>query len=126
MITTTIWWGALLAKLKGAFDRILLPGFAFSYKKNNTLNTKLFDGASFPNQLLSGKSARIIMTMDGPAWYYKYFQGAPALKQLQISTLEFCSFKHVCNNMLGPIKHSSESQRQQWLNLTAQLGAQSK
>ncbi|MEM8533205.1 MAG: NAD(P)H-dependent oxidoreductase [Chloroflexota bacterium] len=128
VITTPIWWGALPAKLKGAFDRILLPGFAFSYKKKDTLNTKLtaklFDGASFPNKLLSGKSARIIMTMDGPAWYYRYFQGAPALRQLQISTLEFCGFKNIRHNMLGPIKHSSESQRQRWLSLMAQLGTQ--
>lgn len=109
---------------------MLLPGFAFSYKKNDTFNTKLtaklFDGASFPNQLLSGKSARIIITMDGPAWYYKYFQGTPVLKQLQISTLEFCGFKHVRNNMLGPINHLSESQRQQWLDFTAQPGFQGK
>lgn len=112
-ITTPVWWGALPAKLKGVFDRTFLPGFAFKYQK----------GKLIPDKLLKGKTARIVMTMDTPPWYYKLFQGAPALKQLKVATLEFCGFDRVRNNMLGPVISSNQQQRVQWLEMVARLGA---
>lgn len=112
LIVTPIWWGALPAKLKGVFDRAFLPGFAFKYQK----------GKLIPEKLLKGKTARIVMTMDTPPWFYKLFQGAPALKQLKITTLEFCGFKRVRNNMLGPVINSSKAQRIKWLEMVTQLG----
>lgn len=112
-ITTPVWWGALPAKFKGVFDRTFLPGFAFKYQK----------GKLIPDKLLKGKTARIVMTMDTPPWYYKLFQGAPALKQLKVTTLEFCGFDRVRNNMLGPVISSNEQQRAQWLEMVARLGA---
>ena len=30
-----MWWGTMPAKMKGALDRALLPGFGFSYRDNN-------------------------------------------------------------------------------------------
>lgn len=111
-ITTPVWWGALPAKLKGVFDRTFLPGFAFKYQK----------GKLIPDKLLKGKTARIVMTMDTPPWYYRLFQGAPALKQLKIATLEFCGFRQVRANMFGPVISSNEQQRKQWLEMVARLG----
>lgn len=112
LITTPVWWGAVPAKLKGVFDRTFLPGFAFKYQK----------GKLMPDKLLTGKTARIVMTMDTPPWYYRLSQGAPALKQLKIATLEFCGFSRVRNNMLGPVISSNETRRAQWLEMLARLG----
>jgi putative NADPH-quinone reductase len=112
VIITPIWWGALPAKLKGLFDRTLLPGFAFSYRK----------GKSIPDKLLKGKTARIIMTMDTPTWYYKYIQGAPALKQLKVTTLRFCGFKDIRHQAFGPVTGSNESKRRRWLDMVRRLG----
>lgn len=114
VITTPIWWGALPAKFKGVFDRTFLPGFAFKYEEGKTL----------PNKLLTGKSARIVMTMDTPTWYYRHFQGAPALKQLKITTLQFCGFNKVRNNMFGPIIGANSAKREQWLATMTRLGRQ--
>ena len=55
-----IWWGGIPALLKGFFDRILLPGFAFQYR----------EGKAFPAKLLKGRSAHLLVTMDTPPWYY--------------------------------------------------------
>ncbi|WP_434951509.1 NAD(P)H-dependent oxidoreductase [Shewanella sp. HL-SH4] len=112
VILTPIWWGALPAKLKGLIDRTFLPGFAFQYEQ----------GKLIPKKLLQGKTARIIMTMDTPPWYYIWVQGAPALKQLKKTTLEFVGFHSIKNNMIGPIINSTQDTRAQWILRVSKLG----
>lgn len=112
VIITPIWWGGIPAKLKGLFDRSFLPGFAFKYIKGKTL----------PQKLLSGKTARIIMTMDTPPWYYVIFQGAPALKQLKITTLHFSGFRKIKSNLFGPVINASDQSHLKWLNKATRLG----
>jgi len=112
VIFTPIWWGALPAKFKGLIDRTFLPGFAFQYKK----------GKLIPDKLLKGKTARIIMTMDTPPWYYSLVQGAPAIKQLKRTTLEFVGFNSIKSKMFGPIISSSKESRLKWANEVSKLG----
>ncbi len=112
VIITPIWWGGLPAKLKGLFDRTFLPGFAFQYEGKKAL----------PKQLLKGKTARIVMLMDSPPWYYRLTQGAPALGQLKSATLKFVGFKSVKTNMVGPIVHSSVNFRKKWIDQVSKLG----
>ncbi|MCP4991017.1 MAG: flavodoxin family protein [Colwellia sp.] len=112
VILTPLWWGSLPAKLKGLIDRTFLPGFAFQYEK----------GKSIPKKLLKGKTARIVMTMDTPPWYYSIIQGAPAIKQLKATTLEFVGFHSVKSKMIGPIISSTRESRTQWVNDVSKLG----
>ncbi|MFT2109643.1 NAD(P)H-dependent oxidoreductase [Marinomonas sp. 2405UD68-3] len=112
VIFVPVWWGALPAKLKGLIDRTFLPGFAFQYEK----------GKAMPKKLLTGKTARIVMTMDTPPWYYSFVQGAPALKQLKIATLKFVGFHSVKSNMFGPIISSTTEARQKWSAAISKLG----
>ncbi|ROS05094.1 putative NADPH-quinone reductase [Sinobacterium caligoides] len=112
VIFTPIWWGALPAKLKGLIDRVLLPGFAFQYEA----------GKSFPRPLLRGRTARLVMTMDTPPWYYYLVQGAPAIYQLKVTTLKFVGFASVRSKLVGPVIHSSAEKRERWLKAVAKLG----
>ena len=50
------WWGTMPALMKGFFDRVFLPGFAFRYREDS----------AFWDKLLSGRTARLIVTMDTP------------------------------------------------------------
>ena len=100
-----IWWGGIPALLKGFLDRILLPGFAFQYRK----------GKAFPDKLLKGRSAHLLVTMDTPPWYYKWFYRMPGLHQMRINTLAFCGITPLATLTFGPLLDSTAKQRDIWL-----------
>ena len=108
-----VWWGAVPALMKGALDRVFLPGFAFKYQK----------GSPFPEQLLKGKTARLLVTMDTPPWYYKLVYGAPAHKMMKRTVLEFCGVKPVKLTEFGPVINSQDKDRHKWLSKARELGA---
>jgi NAD(P)H dehydrogenase (quinone) len=108
-----VWWGGLPAMLKGFIDRVFLPGFVFQYRENSV----------WWDKLLSGKSARIITTLDQPSWYYWLMFGRPSVNQLKKSTLEFCGVKPVKVSYVGPIRNSTAEFREKQLKKILQLGA---
>lgn len=112
VIIYPVWWGAVPAVLKGFFDRVLLPGFAFK-KKENSL---------WWNRLLKGRSARIISTLDQPAWFYWLFNGAPSDKAVKRMTLQFCGINPVRITNIGPIRLSKDKYRSDWLKKIESLG----
>lgn len=107
-----VWWGSVPALLKGVLDRIFLPGFAFSYQ----------DGNPFPKQLLKGRTARLIVTMDTPPWYFKLAYGAPAHKMMRKTVLEFCGVKPVKLTEFGSVNNSKEKHRIKWIEKVRGLG----
>ncbi|HEY5704100.1 MAG TPA: NAD(P)H-dependent oxidoreductase [Terrimicrobiaceae bacterium] len=100
-----IWWGSMPALLKGFFDRLFLPGFAFRYRENSMLWDKL----------LTGRSAHAITTMDTPLWYYRFVYKMPGHNQIRKTILEFCGIKPVKVTSFGPIKGASASRKERWL-----------
>jgi putative NADPH-quinone reductase len=107
-----VWWGGLPALLKGFIDRLFLPGKAFKYRPNSV----------WWDKLLTGKTARIITTLDQPGWYYRLRFGRPSVNQLKRSTLEFCGIKPVEVTYFGIIKTATETQRSEWLRKAAKMG----
>ncbi|CAK9891281.1 MULTISPECIES: NAD(P)H-dependent oxidoreductase [Pseudomonas] len=106
-----VWWGGIPALLKGFFDRILLPGFAFKYRSDSP----------FPEQLLKGRSADLLVSMDTPPWYYRWVYRMPALQQMRRTTLGFCGIRAQKTLTFGPIISSSERQRETWLQQARRL-----
>ena len=100
-----IWWGGIPALLKGFFDRVFLPGFAFKYRK----------GSPFPDKLLKGRTAHLLVTMDTPPWYYRWVYRMPGLHQMRKTTLEFCGIKPLKTLTFGPVLGSKPEQREAWL-----------
>jgi NAD(P)H dehydrogenase (quinone) len=107
------WWGTYPALLKGFFDRVFLPGYAFKYRKDSPLWDKL----------LKGKTARLIVTMDAPKWYYYLVYRSPGHNSMKRSILEFCGIKPVRITSFGPIKSSDLAGREKWLKAVESLGA---
>ena len=111
-----VWWGSIPALLKGFLDRVFLPGFAFKKRENSV----------WWDKLLTGKSARIISTLDQPAWYYWLIYREPSHNAMKKLTLQFCGINPVKTTTIGPIRLSSETFRQKWLTKIEALGQQQK
>ena len=107
------WWGMMPALLKGFIDRTFLPGFAFKYREKSPL----------PEKLLKNKTARIIITMDSPSWYYKWFRNAPGLNALKKGTLEFCGISPVSSTLLGPVRKAPKERIVSYLETVKVLGS---
>ena len=108
-----VWWGGLPAITKGFIDRCFLPGITFQYRENSP----------WWDKLLTGKTARIITTLDSPAWFYKFWFNQPSVNQLKKCTLEFCGIKPVKVSFVGPIKNSTVEKRNNELLKISRLGA---
>ena len=107
-----VWWASLPAILKGFIDRVILPGFAF----------KKIENSLWWDKLLKGKSARIISTLDQPAWFYWLVNKQPSNQAMKKLVLQFCGIKPVKVTTIGPIRLSKDSFRQKWLIKIEKLG----
>lgn len=107
-----LWWGGMPGPLKGLIDRTFLPGVTFKYKENSP----------FQDKLLAGRSARVVMTMDSPRFWYQWVLGRPLTKALQRQILGFCGMKMKIK-VLGNVRASSPKTRAKWLQALRQLGS---
>lgn len=106
------WWATFPALLKGFIDRVFLPGFAFKYRENSPMWDKL----------LSGKSARMIVTMDSPKWYYSLILRNAGHNAMKKGILEFCGIKPVKITCFSQMRSANSQKRQKWLDEVEELG----
>jgi putative NADPH-quinone reductase len=106
------WWATYPALLKGFIDRVFLPGFSFKYRENSPLWDKL----------LTGKTARMIVTMDTPTWYYSLFMRNAGHRSMKKGILEFCGIRPVKITSFSQLKSSTEARRKSWLTQVEKLG----
>jgi putative NADPH-quinone reductase len=107
-----VWWGSVPAIMKGFLDRVLLPGFAFSKRKDSLWWDKHF----------TEKTARIVCTLDQPAWYYRLIYHSPSSMAMKKGTLNFIGVSKVKVTTIGPIRLSKEKYRTKWLKKIEELG----
>lgn len=111
-----VWWGSIPAIMKGFLDRVLLPGFAFKKRENSVWWDKYF----------TGKTSRLICTMDQPTWYYRLIYKSPSHNAMKKLTLNFIGIKSVKITSIGPLRLSKDEFRQKWLSKIEKLGEQNK
>ncbi|AEV38012.1 NAD(P)H dehydrogenase, quinone [Pseudovibrio sp. FO-BEG1] len=109
-----LWWGGMPGPMKGMLDRTLLPGFAF----------QIVEGEELPAKLLTGRSARVLITSDTASNYYDelYNRAHDTVMGLQI--LDFVGFENHSFRMFSPTYLSTEEERAAWIAEAAQLGEQ--
>jgi putative NADPH-quinone reductase len=115
VIIYPLWMGDVPALLKGFLEQLLRPGFAFQYTETK----------GFPKKLLTGRSARIVVTMGMPALAYKWYFRAHSLKSLERNILGFAGFKPVESTVIGLVEGSAEA-RAGWLSEMVKLGEQAR
>ena len=92
MVVFPLWLGDMPALLKGFFEQTLRPGFAFAYRPSG-----------FPQKNLGGRSARIVVTMGMPAFVYRWYFRAHAVKNLKRNILGFVGYGPVRDTIVGSV-----------------------
>ena len=112
VILYPLWLGSMPALLKAFFEQVFRPGFAFEYGQEGRL----------PKKRLTGKSARIVVTMGMPAFVYRWFFFAHSLKSLERNILGFAGIGPIRATLIGSIENMKEPQRLGWLDEMRGLG----
>lgn len=86
-----LWLGEMPAVLKGFLEQVARPGFAFVKKGGNPFGAKG----------LTGRSARVVVTMGMPAAVYRWFYRAHSLRSLERNILGFVGIGPIDETLIG-------------------------
>jgi putative NADPH-quinone reductase len=73
-------------------------------------------------KLLKGKSARIVVTMGMPAFFYRWYFRAHSLKSLERNILAFCGIAPIKTSLIGMVDGGDGAKREKWLAKMRALG----
>ncbi len=108
VILYPLWLGDMPALLKAFLEQVMRPGFA------------LAEG-TMPKPLLKGRSARLVVTMGMPAFFYRFYYGAHSVKSFERNILKLVGIKPVERSLVGNVEGEAEM-REQWLDTMLNLG----
>jgi len=116
VILYPLWLGSMPALVKALFEQVLRPGFAFSTMQQGR----------WPVKFLSGKTARIVVTMGMPAFIYRWYYRAHSVRSLQRNILKFVGFRRVRTTLIGGVGALSGAARSRWIHELRALGRDAK
>ncbi len=107
-----LWLGDMPALLKGFLEQVARPGFAFHDDGNG----------GFGKKGLSGRSARLVVTMGMPALVYRHFYRAHSVKALERNVLGFVGIAPVHETLIGMVDKLDAPAAQKWLGKLRTMG----
>ena len=106
------WWTSMPAILKGMFDRMWLPGFAFSFDKET----------HEVHELLKGKTARVIVVDGAHSPFMTRLNYGDYTNEISRGILGFSGMKvHVTT--MGPSEHADVAKHDAWVAEVRELGS---
>jgi putative NADPH-quinone reductase len=112
MFCFPLWLGTFPALLKGFLEQTFREGFAMATRP---------DGRGW-RRLLKGKSARIVVTMGMPAFFYRWYFGAFGTRCLKRSILRFAGIGPIRESHIGLVEGRGNEYRRRWLVRMEMLG----
>lgn len=106
-----LWLGTMPALLKAWLEQVFREQFAFTV------------GEKGWHPKLKGKSARIIVTMGMPAFFYRWFYFAHSLRSFERNILKFCGIRPVRWMVCGMVEDKRSERRLAYLAEAASDGA---
>ncbi len=105
------WWCTMPALLKGLFDRMWLPGFAFNFNKE----TKKIE------KHLRGKTGRVIILSGTHSPFSTWWQFGDFTNEIQYGIMEFAGIRTKVS-AFGPCEKVDDAAREKWLKEVENLG----
>ena len=110
LILYPLWLGCMPALLKAFFEQTLRPGFGTERTARGW------------SKLLTGRSARIVVTMGMPVLAYRWFFRAHSLKVLKRNILQFSGVRPVSHTLFGMVESPRPGRHDRWLGKMRSLG----
>lgn len=107
------WWGSPPALMKGFVERTFHPSFAFKYKRKKDV---------FPVQLLKGRSAHLIVTMDDFRIMDRLIFSSSVVRIMKWSVLLLSGIRPVRNTVFSAVKRANAQKRKKWLEKIKKRG----
>jgi putative NADPH-quinone reductase len=105
-----LWAGDMPALLKGFFEQVMRPSFSGEHV------------SFFDKQLLSGRSARVVVTMGMPAIIYRWYFRAHSVKSLERNLLGIVGIAPVHETLIGLTANMKSADAAKWLTKLNGLG----
>jgi NAD(P)H dehydrogenase (quinone) len=115
VIVTPMWWLSVPALLKGFFDRVLTPGYAYKFKSYGRVS-----------RLLKGRSARVIYTLGGQSLMYRLLFLDSFWMSLKFGVLWLCGFSPVRRTVFSRVPYISQEMREKMIEQVKILGKMGK
>lgn len=106
-----LWLGTMPALFKGFLEQVFRYDFAFEPHADGRFEKKL-----------TGRSARIIVTMGMPAMAYRWYFRAHSLKSLERNILKFAGIKPIRESLFGMVENVGPEKRAKWLERIRAIG----
>ena len=113
MIGFPLWLGGMPAKLRGFFEHAARADFFLGQKETG-----------WPEQMMKGKSARILVSMGMPGLVYRFGMDEGGLKALERGILGLSGFKPLHHSIIGGAGELSEEQFRSWDAFFRKIGAE--
>lgn len=107
-----LWLGDMPALLKAWLEQVARPGFAVGPEGPK----------EFGRKPLSGRTARMVVTMGTPALAYRWYFRAHGVKALKRNILGFIGFAPVRETLVGAVDHLGEAGVSGWQAKLRRLG----
>ena len=108
-----LWLGDMPAVFKGFLEQVARPGFAFKTEKGNP----------FGRKGLTGRSARLVVTMGMPTIVYRWYFRAHSVKSLERNILSFVGIDPVRETLVGMVDRLGPDGVADWKAKLDRLGA---
>lgn len=109
-----LWLGTMPALLKGFLEQVMRPGVAFAYPEGGKVG--------FARTLLKGRSARVVVTMGMPAFFYRFWYLAHGIAGMRRNILNFVGISPVRETLFGMVEGAGDAKRRQWIEAMRTLG----
>ncbi len=104
-----LWAGDMPALLKGFFEQLMRPSFSGEHV------------SFFDKKVLSGRSARVVVTMGMPAVIYRWYFRAHSVKSLERNLLGIVGIAPVHETLIGLTGNMKPADATQWLSKLKRL-----